>query len=132
MPITLKAMMMGRDKTHAKELTPEIVKNAESTATRINALLTDLGWTDPAEVSSGWRPPSINGAVSGAAKKSLHMLGLACDLKDPKGKLAKALAARPDLLEKHKAWLEDPKSTKGWAHVDFGERPARKVRIFKP
>jgi uncharacterized protein YcbK (DUF882 family) len=123
---------MGRDKSHSQDLTEEVKANADNLLNRVNALLADLNWPSPAYVSSGWRPPSINASVANSAKRSHHMSGRAMDIKDPDGRLAKAILERPELLEKHGLWMEDPSFTKGWVHLDTGTRSARKVRVFKP
>ena len=84
-------------------------------------------------VSSGWRPASINSAVGGA-KKSNHVMGLACDFKDPKGEID-AFAMEMDKQGKLKEWglwLEHPDATSGWCHLDIKDRGDRKSNIFKP
>lgn len=129
---------MGRDKTYAAELTEDVKKNADILINKINSLLKDLNWTQTVEVSSGWRPAAINGATANAAKKSLHMSGEACDLKDDKDQtLAKLIMSKPELLKKHGLWLEHPEATKGkntnWCHLDMStKRSDRPVRVFKP
>lgn len=129
---------MGRDSQYSKELTEEIKTNAKTLVEKINALLKDLNWTQSIEVSSGWRPAAINNATSNAAKKSLHMTGEACDLKDDKDQtLAKLIQSKPELLKKHGLWLEHPEATKGkftnWCHLDMStKRTDRAIRVFKP
>lgn len=131
--ISLKEYWMGRDITHKSELTDEIIKNAENTLSKINALLKDLKWASPVYVSSGWRPISINSKVAGAAKKSLHTIGCACDIKDDANQtLGKTILKYPELLKKHGLWIEDLNSTKGWVHIDTQKRADRDVQVFKP
>lgn len=131
--LTLKDYFMGRDVSCAKELTPEITANATELLMRINALLSDLNITN-VQISSGWRPPSINANVKGAAKKSAHMTGLACDLKGQD--VAIAILKSPDLLKKYSLWLENPSHTSsssgGWTHLDMVQRSARPLQMFNP
>lgn len=135
--ISLEQYLMGRDKLFPEEYTEEIKNNAIELLKRVNALLEDLN-ISKGEVSSGFRPPSINKTVANSAKKSLHQLGKAVDLKDDKEQtLAKAILLRPDLLKKHQLWLEDPTSTIGkytnWVHLDIStSRKDRPFRMFKP
>ena len=82
-------------------------------------------------VSSGFRPASTNAKVGGA-KRSGHLRGLAIDLSDPDGQLDTLLAANPQLLRKYGLFLEDPRATVGWAHLDQIPRPDRKSRTFIP
>lgn len=136
--ITFEAFWMGRDTKFASDLTDEIKKNAKDFVPKVNAFLAEIGVSQECKVTSGWRPPSINGAVSGAAKRSLHMLGLAVDILDDKDqKLAKLVASKPEILRKYGLFLEDPAATKGkntnWVHLDASPtRADRPSRVFKP
>lgn len=128
--ITLEMYLMGRDKTYPNDITQEIRDNATVLLEKINALLKDLGVTD-IKVSSGWRPPSINAALANSAKKSLHMIGKACDISDKDHTLSDAILKQPDLLKKYNLWIEDPTATPTWCHLDFGIRTDRPLRMFK-
>lgn len=118
------------DRARHKECTTEVKANAEQLLIKVNKLLKELGFTK-VKVSSGFRPSTVNSAISGA-KKSLHMIGKAIDIADPDGKLDKAISEKPELLTTYGLWLEHPDSTVGWAHLDTGSRFERKIRIFKP
>lgn len=130
--LSLKQYWMNRDQTHQSELTEEIKQNAQNLVAHVNAFLNDLEWTGKVVVSSGWRPPSVNQTVKGAAKKSLHQLGLAVDIQDVNGELAVKIKEKPELLEKYGLWMEDPSYTKTWTHLDLGTRSPRPIRIFIP
>lgn len=124
-----------RRKEYPNEFTKEIEDQAKKLLEKVNALLTDLG-IKSAEVSSGWRPSQINGALSNAAKRSFHMTGKAIDILDNKNQdLAKLVASRPELLKKYGLWMEDMISTRGkytnWVHLDNGDRSDRPSRVFK-
>jgi hypothetical protein len=127
---------MGRDKQFPQEYTQEVLLNAITLLEKVNALLWNLD-IKTTEVSSGWRPAAINGAVANAAKKSLHMIGKAVDIKDDKGQsLANKILTKPELLKNYDLWLEDPAATRGkntnWVHLDMGTRSDRPLRMFKP
>lgn len=119
------------DRANHPELTPEVISNLEQLLKQVTALLNDLG-VDHVEVSSGFRPSTVNANIPNAAKKSLHMIGKAVDLADPTNSLDKLIESHPELLEKHGLWLESPLATPSWAHLDIGTRSARKIRIFIP
>lgn len=134
--ISLDSYLMGRDKQFPEEFTKEILLNSTILLEKVNSLLWNLQ-VKKAEVSSGWRPAAINAATANAAKKSLHMQAKAIDIKDDKGQtLANKILTKPDLLISLDLWLEDPAATRGkntnWVHLDFGVRPNRPLRMFKP
>lgn len=130
--ITLENYKMGRDKLYPKEWTPEVEKNAIKLLLAINSFLNEIGITK-AVVSSGFRPSAINAALPNSAKKSAHMTGLACDIQDNKNQdLATLIASKPDLLRKYNLFMENPKSTKNWVHLDICFRIDRPSRIFNP
>lgn len=128
--ITSKEYFMGRDESHKTELTDEIMKNAEKLLSAVNALIAELEYKGSLSVSSGWRPPSVNANVKGAAKKSLHQNGLAIDVAGHE--LYKLIESKPELLKKHKLWMEDASAASSWTHLDLGTRRDREVQIFKP
>jgi hypothetical protein len=129
--VTLDMYLMGRDKQYPKDYTDEVKANITKFLPVLNQFLNECG-IDVVEVSSGWRPPSVNSKIANAAKRSLHMTGLACDLKDPDGKLDALFESKPDLLRKYGLFLEEPEFTKNWAHLDLGTRPDRPSRKFRP
>lgn len=118
------------------QFTPQILQNATKLLSIINPFLNELG-IKSAQVSSGWRPPTINQATPNAAKNSGHMSGNACDIFDDKDQtLGKLIASNPDLLRKYSLFLEDLNSTRGratnWVHLDCLNRVDRPSRVFKP
>lgn len=128
--ITLEAYWKGRDVTFCAELTHAIRSNAIELLRRVNALLYALHVAN-VTVSSGWRPKEVND-MYGGAPRSYHISGQAVDIADHDKRLAKELADRTWLLKEHDLWMEDPKATATWIHLDTGIRPERDVRIFKP
>lgn len=127
--ISLPEFWMGRDKTHAKDLTQEIRDNAALTVAKVNNLLA-IAKID-AKVTSGWRPPAINAGVKGAAKKSRHMTGQAVDLADPKGDLDRWCLDNVAELERIGLWLEHPDATPTWCHLQTVP-PGSGRRVFRP
>lgn len=125
-----------RRKEYPDEFNADVLKNAQALLDKINAFLTEIGITS-AQVTSGWRPESVNNKVTNASKKSYHMLGMAVDILDNKNQdLAKLVANSPVLLKKYGLWMEDMKATKGkntnWCHIDCGTRSDRPSRVFIP
>lgn len=133
--ITLQEYLNGYEQIYPEELTPEIRAHAEETVARVNALISELGTIETNKrgsvVNSGWRPPQINAQTKGAATKSKHMTGEACDLYDPEGALDEWCLEHPDKLDEIGLWQEHPSATKGWLHVQTVP-PKSGKRVFYP
>ena len=127
--ITLAEYLMGRDVAYPSDYTEQIAQNAQRTVEVINQFLTETGFDG--HINSGWRPPAINQATVGAAQHSKHMLALACDLLDPNGTIDHYCLENSDVLARIGLWLEDPRSTPGWCHLQIVP-PASGNRIFLP
>lgn len=127
--ITLADYYMGRDVTHAGELTEYMRDSAEETVKRINELLDAFG--EARAVNSGWRPQAINDATPHASRHSLHIVCKACDLADPDGALDAFCYEHQDVLERIGLWLESPSNTDGWCHVQIVP-PGSGNRVFLP
>lgn len=121
------------ERSKSVELTDSVLDNAQLLLDSVNDLLValDIDLTK-VSISSGFRPSSVNSKIANAAKKSLHMTGLALDLADADGKLDELIEKNSHLLDTYSLWLESPKATKGWSHLDKGTRSKRKVKIFFP
>jgi hypothetical protein len=142
--ITLNQFWMGRDKTHAAELTDAIRANAQETMDRINDLLTytSSDGVDVGIVASGWRPTAINADTPNAAPNSKHMTGEACDVKDDEHRSFARWCLRnttplchqegkPDLLQQIGLWMEQAQWTPTWVHLQIVP-PHSGRRIFVP
>lgn len=129
MSITKVEILMGRDRQYASDYTAEVSNNLDKLLVHLNKFRKAYG--KPMKVSSGWRPPSVNASVKGAAKRSNHMLGLACDFSDPDGSLAAWCLNNLKVLEDCGLYLEDPGHTKGWLHLQCVP-PGSGRRVFKP
>lgn len=120
------------DRENHPELTKAHIENANKLLSEIKALFEELDLNiEDYEFSSGFRPSSVNKNIANAAKKSLHQLCLAIDIKDDKNQtLAKKMRQCADKRKKRGIWLESPDHTKGkytnWVHLDLS--PTRKVR----
>jgi hypothetical protein len=137
MRITLAKYWMGRDADFPGELTPRIRANASLTVERVNYLLevyaAATSDTGVRKVNSGWRPVAINNRVRGAAARSKHLSGEACDLDDFDGALDRWCASPAGLaeLERIGLWLEHPDATPTWCHVQTVP-PGSGRRVFRP
>ncbi len=127
--ITMRDYFMGRDVTHAVELTEELQTNAAETVRRVNALFVAFG--EERGVRSGWRPRGINANTPGAAVNSKHMTCQACDLMDDDGDLDEWALDNPQVLVDIGLWQEHPSATKGWAHFQIVP-PKSGKRVFYP
>lgn len=125
--VTADEYLMGRDKL--APITPEMYENMMKLLVAAN-LIRDL-YAKPLTVSSGYRPPAINAATPGSAKKSCHMTCEAVDFADPKGDLARWCLGNLDILEKAGLYMESPISTVGWCHLQT-RAPGSGKRVFIP
>lgn len=127
--MTYDEYWMGRDRLFSADLTPEIVGNAAILIDRVHKLLKVFGEERP--ITSGWRPPAVNGNTTGAAVKSKHMTGQAIDLADPDGDLDDWCLENQEMLQHFELWLEHPSATKGWCHLQ-SVPPKSQKRVFYP
>lgn len=119
------------ERVNSPELTPELLQNAENLLERVNALFAELHVYN-LKVSSGFRPVSVNMHIPGAAKRSLHMQCLACDIHDRDGSIDKLIESRDDLKKKYGLWQESPTKTLNWCHLDLKDRGVRAANTFIP
>lgn len=129
--ITLEAYYKGRDKQYASELTDDIRANAERTVEKANELLTRAGRSDIDHANSGWRPQAVNDSTANAAAGSKHLSAEAIDLPDPDRTLATWCADNLDVLREIGLWMEDPRWTPDWVHVQIVPPRSKKV-VFIP
>jgi len=121
--VTADEILMGRAKF--EELSDELKKNLEELLIAVNKLREAYG--KPMVVSSGYRP-AANNDKAGGSKKSSHMSLQAVDFRD-NGDLFEFIKKDPKILESCGLYMEDPRWTKTWVHVQI--RPTSK-RIFLP
>lgn len=119
------------DRLKSAELTPEVIDNAKKLLEKVNAFLAELGVTS-VKVSSGFRPSAVNSGIPNAAKRSLHMSGLAIDLEDADESLDTLGRKNNALKRKYGIWQEHPDHTKKWCHYDIKNRGDRSENIFTP
>lgn len=137
MTITLKQYWKNRDVEHAAELTPQIRANAIETVRRANLLLAiyhaATGSTEPDNVNSGWRPPSVNAATKNASKNSAHLTAQAVDLSDDVEAIDQWIStdAGRKALEDCDLYAEIATATPRWCHLQT-RRTASGRRIFRP
>jgi hypothetical protein len=145
--IALADYWMGRDRSHAAELSQTIRRNAGVTVERINALLAlaaadgiapGVDQVTGTHVASGWRPRGINAGTANAAAKSTHLTAEACDLQDhPDRQLARWCIRNLHQLEAIGLWAEDPRWTGGtnnrdpWLHLQT-RAPGSGRRVYAP
>lgn len=115
--ISESAYWKGRDMQYP---CPAAVRaNAPITLSKVNIL---LGMAEKDGVfcdkcSSGWRPIGINDKTSNAAKGSKHISGQALDVFDPERRFAQWCILNLDKLEAVGLWMEDPRWTPTWVHL---------------
>lgn len=123
----LTASGSNPERSSHKELTPELINNANTLLFKLQELFEGLGIDlSKYKFSSGFRPTDVNSKIPNAAKKSLHSKCLAADIIDDKEQnLAKLMQSdnAKKLRKKLGIWLESPAATKGkftnWCHLDI-------------
>lgn len=127
MSISRDEVLMGREKQYPIDAEQEA--NLEKLLKALNKFRESYG--KPMTVSSGYRPEAINAKVKGAAKKSNHIMCLACDFKDLDGKLDQWCLDNLEVLAECGLWLESPQHTNGWSHLQC-VAPKSGARVFIP
>lgn len=117
----------GKFPTRAAVAPAAVVAAAGDLAARLAALLASYG-ARPA-ISSGYRTPEANKAAGGAPKSS-HLEGKAVDFVDPKQKFSSWCLKNADQLAKLGLWVENPKKTPTWTHLQ--SRPVPGKIVFDP
>ena len=107
-------------------LSDKLTQNLDTLILRLNRFR--AVFSKPMVVSSGYRPERFNIAAGGALN-SPHLSLEACDFHDPLGDLDRFCLKNVLLLEECNLYLESPKFTPGWCHLQT--RPT-KYRIFIP
>lgn len=140
--ISLDHYWMGRDSEHPADLTDEVKGNAQLLVERVNRLLASAAdeHVEPGidahtgtVVASGWRPKTVNDGTANSGKNSRHIIGLAVDLRDypPERSLARWCLRNQDLLEEIGLWMEDPRWTPSWVHLQ-SVPPGSGRRVYVP
>jgi hypothetical protein len=129
MTIKLEELTMGRDKLYPNEYTQEVKDNLLKLLEPMQKIR--AAYNKPMRITSGWRPAAVNANVTGSAKKSNHMKGLACDVQDRDGSLWKWCMENLQALKDLGIYLEDKRWTPTWVHFQI-VAPGSKNRIFKP
>ena len=122
--ITEKDYLKGRDKD--QPLTDIQKQNMADLLKVINQVRD--AWGKEFFVTSGYRPDKLN-AIIGGAPNSAHCTCQAIDLEDH-GDL-KQWVIDNGILEKYDLYMEDPKSTDTWCHLQRRKTKSGK-RIFIP
>jgi hypothetical protein len=140
--MTKNDLLKGRDLTYPKNYTPEISENLDdvlAVMVQVEKLWIEGGGA-PFFVNSGWRPPSLNAATPGAAPLSKHMEGLAVDIGDKEGNLARWVLSHLDDMKRLGLFFENFCWTRtmaglsdigGWVHFQIVP-PKSGHRIFIP
>ena len=117
----------GSHKWKESEVDAITLRNLEDLCRKVNA----LGYQPPMVASSCLRNIESQKKINPAAMGSSHLYGAAVDIADPKGELAKWLETRWGELVNCGLYMEDPKSTPTWVHLQT-YAPKSMNRIFKP
>ena len=115
---------MGRDKI--VPLSEANLRNAADLLARVNYLLGYFNLNK--RVTSGYRPIEFNSKIGGSTT-STHMNCTGVDLEDTDSTFKDKIMLNIPLLEDLGLWLESPKFTKTWVHLDMKKR---NNRVFVP
>lgn len=111
----LELLKAGSHKWDKKDVDDVILRNLEDLCRKVNA----LGYLPPMYASSCLRSIKDQKRINPKAMGSSHLYGCAVDIADKDGKLAQWLLSvegQRKLIECG-LWMEDPKYTKGWVHL---------------
>ena len=117
----------GSHKWKKSEVDTITLRNLEDLCRKVNA----LGYQPPMYATSCLRSLADQKRINPSAMGSSHLYGCAVDIHDPKGDLASWLQCRTSKLAECGLWMENPKSTKGWCHLQ-SYAPNSMNRIFNP
>lgn len=117
----------GSHKWAKEEVGIVILRNLEDLCLKVNK----LGYQPPMRASSCLRSIKDQQRINPKAMGSSHLYGCAVDIADPNGFLSDWLECCPEKLEDCGLWMEDPKYTKGWVHLQTYATKSFK-RIFIP
>ena len=128
MKFVLKELLnAGSHKWVESEIDIVTKRNLEDLIRKVNA----LGYEPAMRASSCLRSIKDQQRINPKAMGSSHLYGCAVDIADPDGKLAKWLNTHTELLERRGLWMEDPRYTKGWVHLQT-YAPKSMNRVFVP
>lgn len=128
MKFSLKELLnAGSHKWVESEIDIVTKRNLEDLIRKVNA----LGYEPAMRASSCLRSIKDQQRINPKAMGSSHLYGCAVDIADPDGKLAKWLNAHNELLGRRGLWMEDPRYTKGWVHLQT-YAPKSMNRVFVP
>ena len=128
MKFTVKELLnSGSHKWKESEVDTVTLRNLEDLCLKINA----LGYQPPMRASSCLRSLADQKRINPKAMGSSHLYGCAVDIADPKNELANWLSKKSELLMYNGLWMEDPKHTKTWVHLQT-YAPKSMKRIFVP
>lgn len=128
MKFTVKELLRAGSRVwQEKDVDVITLRNLEDLCRKVNA----LGYEEPMYASSCLRSIAEQQRINPSAMGSSHLYGCAVDIADPEGYLADWLECCPEKLEQCGLWMENPKSTKGWCHLQT-YAPRSMNRIFNP
>ena len=110
-----EVLKVGSTKWEIKDVDIVIKRNLEDLILKVNK----LGYAPAMRASSCLRSIESQKRINPKAMGSSHLYGCAIDIYDPDGKLAKwlqSIEGQRKLVECG-LWMEDPKYTKGWVHL---------------
>lgn len=117
----------GSHKWRESEVDAVTLRNLDDLIRKVNA----LGYVPPMKASSCLRSLKDQQRINPKAMGSSHLYGCAVDIADPTGALAKWLISDTRRLEARGLWMEDPRHTPTWCHLQT-YAPKSMNRIFVP
>lgn len=119
----------GSHKWEKEEVDAVTLHNLEDLCNKINA----LEYMPPMYATSCLRSLADQKRINPKAMGSAHLYGMAVDISDPDGALARWLqgALGNMLMTQNGLWAEHPDYTKGWCHLTTC-RPKSGNRFFIP
>lgn len=117
----------GSHKWKESQVDAITLRNLDDLVRKVNA----LNYQPAMYASSCLRSLKDQQRINPTAMGSSHLYGCAVDIADPKGELSKWLIKNKHLLVNYGLWMEDPKHTPTWTHLQT-YAPKSFNRIFIP
>ena len=119
----------GQHKWKESEVDAVTLRNLKDLCGKLNK----LGFVPPRVATSCLRSLADQKRINPSAMGSSHLYGVAVDIADSDGKLKSWLQTDAGNLALINCglWMEDPKSTPSWCHLQ-SYAPASFNRVFKP
>lgn len=123
----IELLNAGSHKWKESEVDAVTLRNIDDLVLKLNS----LGYGPAMRATSCLRSLKDQQRINPKAMGSSHLYGAAVDIADPDGKFAAWLKSHKNKLVELGLWMEDPRYTNGWVHLQI-YAPKSLNRMFIP